>query len=351
MPTSIHERIKTEQTPLIDRNVATFVWKGKKAPYLVGDFTGWDDGKPIQLIKREKNIWTYELTLPIDAYIEYGYVKDNETLEDPFNPRRTSNGIGGSNQYFLMPEYKPSKLSKNVSSIAHGKVTAYDLPTEHMISGNQRKIYLYDPPNKEKVPLVVVWDGREYLRRVRLNYIVDNLIAEKRIKPIALALVSNGGQKNRTSEYACNEATLTYLMTVVIPFAKKELNLLDTETFPGEFGIVGASMGGLMALYTGGRIPQVFGKVISQSGAFTWGGYDMVVFDLLKCLNNHPLKIWMDVGIYDLSGLLESNRRMQNLLLQKNYRLTYREFDGGHNFPSWRDDIWRGLEALYGNAK
>jgi enterochelin esterase family protein len=25
----------------------------------------------------------------------------------------------------------------------------------------------------------------------------------------------------------------------------------------------------------------------------------------------------------------------------------YREFSAGHNYTAWRDDIWRGLEAMF----
>jgi enterochelin esterase family protein len=64
-----------------------------------------------------------------------------------------------------------------------------------------------------------------------------------------------------------------------------------------------------------------------------------------------PLKIWRDVGKYDLPGLLESNQRMKDMLIQKGYPLAYREYNAGHNYAAWRDEIWRGLEALYGIQK
>jgi len=351
MAGSILKLLKTELTPIITNNIATFVWKGRTAPALVGDFTGWDDGNPIKLVKSGAGLWTYQLIFPTDAYIEYAFLKGEESLSDPLNPRLTPNGVGGYNNYFHMPGYKPTDLAGKHRQNPHGTIAQHIIRSEYFISGNHRAVYLYQPPGTEPVPLVVVWDGQEYLHRARLNYIVDNLIALRRIRPIALALVSNGGQKSRMSEYACNEATLAFLMTEVLPLATKELNLLDIDTFPGEFGVLGASMGGLMALYTGTRIPQVFGNVLSQSGAFSWAGFDMVVFDLLERGEIRPLRIWMDVGIYDLPGLLASNQRMQTLLTQRGYPLTYREYNAGHNYPAWRDDIWRGLEALYGFAK
>ncbi len=53
----------------------------------------------------------------------------------------------------------------------------------------------------------------------------------------------------------------------------------------------------------------------------------------------------MDAGHYE--WLLDSNRQMYALLKEKKYKVKYHEFSGGHNFTAWRDDIWRGLEALF----
>ena len=70
-------------------------------------------------------------------------------------------------------------------------------------------------------------------------------------------------------------------MECVLPLAAERLRLLDARTLPGAYGVLGVSMGGLMALYLGLRLPQVFGRVLSQSGAFwsgpqQWGATDLV---------------------------------------------------------------------------
>ena len=59
----------------------------------------------------------------------------------------------------------------------------------------------------------------------------------------------------------------------------------------------------------------------------------MVVFDLLQQGDVRPIKIWLDVGLYDLAGLLVSNQRMKAMLNQRGYSLTYREYHAGHNYP------------------
>jgi enterochelin esterase-like enzyme len=100
-----------------------------------------------------------------------------------------------------------------------------------------------------------------------------------------------------------------------------------------------------MSFYTGLRMPDVFGKVLSQSGAFMFESRDFAVVDLVKHQQSPEINIWMDVGQLDV--LLEDNQNMYELLQDKQYNVTYREFSGGHNFTAWRDDVWRGLEALF----
>ncbi|NJD60383.1 MAG: esterase family protein, partial [Anaerolineae bacterium] len=251
MPDQINSYLKTNSTPIIDNDLVTFVWKGKTAPHLVGDFTGWDEDKPAVMEKHSNGIWTYTLSFPGDAYIEYGYIKDGEPILDPHNPRKTSNGIGGDNNYFSMPGYRPSTLNRRKRNIVHGLVSRHELSTGYLIAGRKRTVHLYHPPPVGPVPLIVVWDGQDYLLRLRLNNMVDTLIAEGRLQPVALAFIDNAGEDFRTAEYACSDATLAFLMLEVLPLAKMELDLINIEQNPGAYGVLGASMGGLMAMYTG----------------------------------------------------------------------------------------------------
>jgi enterochelin esterase-like enzyme len=209
--------------------------------------------------------------------------------------------------------------------------------------GAERTVYLYEPPVAGPVPLVVVFDGTDYLRRARLNTIVDNLIAGKHIRPFAMAMVQNGGQA-RVLEYSCSEATLGFLTECVLPLAKREVDLVPPEVEP--YGVIGASLGGLMALYTGLRLPKIFGKVLSQSGAFGMPEVGFAMMDLIRYAPRPPIRTWMEAGRFE--WLLEGNRQMHGLLREKGYPVEFREFSGGHNYTAWRNDIHMGLEALFG---
>ena len=104
-------------------------------------------------------------------------------------------------------------------------------------------------------------------------------------------------------------------------------------------------MGGLMALYTAIRFPEIFGKVISQSGAFCLPDLEFVLTDLIRYFPKKEVNIWMDAGRFET--LHKSNRAMKTLLDGKGYPVKYQEFSGGHNTTSWRDHISRGLEYLF----
>lgn len=337
-------------TPVIENDSATFLREGKKPPTLLGDFTDWEDGAPALMRKIAPRLWAYTLPLPADAYIEYAFLDGAEHLPDPFNPRLVSNGMGKYNHWFGMPAYAPTPLARRKPGIARGVVTRHRLATQGMALGQERTVWLYRPElppgaSAEPYPLLVVWDGREFLRQASLAALLDNLIAQRRIRPVALALLDHGRQA-RFVEYACSEATLCFLQEALLPLARRELNLLDTGSHPGAFGVMGASMGGVMSLFAGMRMPQIFGRVLSLSGAFTLYGRDAVVYDLARAGAADALKIWMNVGRFE--WLLDTNRRMSDLLHGQSLPLQYRETNAGHNYTAWRDDLWRGLEFLFG---
>jgi enterochelin esterase-like enzyme len=342
MPQHLLKRAQLEGTPLIDGDKATFVWHGPDAPQLVGDMNRWDFRHPIELCHAAPEVWTHTVKLLRDAYIEYAFVRDGQPVPDQFNANAAPNGYGGLNHYFYMSG-GPTPLIQRQRGVKRGLVTRHVIESD-LFYGNRRAIYLYQPPTDQPSPLIVVFDGRDYLRRVRLPHMVDNLIAQERIQPVALAMIDHGGPA-RIQEFSASEAIIGAVLTKVLPLAKANLHLTE----PGDYGVLGASLGGLLALTIGLRYPKIFNRVLSQSGSFTLRGYDTLVFDLVRAKFNRQAKIWLDVGRYEV--LKSTNRHMRDWLATMNYEAAYREFHGGHNYPAWRDDVWRGLEALFPPAR
>jgi enterochelin esterase-like enzyme len=356
MPTNLMQQARAGAPLIEDMGAAelrvTFVWKGRAAPQLIGDFNEWGGsdplapGAPLELSEREPGVWTSDLTLPRDAYMEYAYVLHGRRMPDPLNPNSVSNGVGDRNNFFYMPDAAPTPLARRARGVPHGTLMRLVLEAGDVLVGERRPIFLYQPAAEGPYPLVVVLDGRDYLRRAGLPNMIDNLIAQGRIRPVALAL-ADSSLTARYLEYACSEATVSFLADHLLPFARQHLHLTDArDGAVAAHAIVGSSMGGVMALYAALRVPEVFGKVISQSGAFQAAGRDFVIFDLVRHGSPRPVDVWMDAGRYEF--LLDCNRRMHEALTTRGYNVTYREYNAGHNFPAWRDDLWRGLESLYG---
>ena len=350
---SLLRRARDHGNPVIQGNRATFLWEGEQAPLLISDSTDWEE-RP-KIFKRlspgskrndAQTVWSASLTVPRDAYVEYAFLDPDsqEHILDPYNQHSISNGLGDRNNFFYMPETMPSPFSVHRADVRTGTLTRHRVDTWLMQDDGERDVYLYAPSAKGPFPLLVVYDGPDYLHRGRLTTIVENLIADKRIRPIAIAFLQNG-RARRNAEYICSDATISWLDMEVLPLARKHLRLINLKEQPGSFGVLGASAGGIGAMYTGLRMPDVFGKVLCQSGVFTLEGRDLAAVDLVRYRHAHDLKIWMDVGVLD--DLLEDNRRMSRLLQEQEYNVTYREFSGGHNYTSWRDDIWRGLEEMF----
>jgi enterochelin esterase family protein len=332
--------------PIVDGDLATFVWNGPSAPKLMGDFNGWDATTALELDRVTKNQWARTLQFTRSTYMEYAFVRNGRRVRDPGNPNVTPNGIGHYNNYVYMPDAAPTVWAKPAKGVKRGKLTRHVLQSKGLTVSSTREMWLYAPATKDPAPLLVVYDGQDYLKRAMLNVIADNLIAGKRIQPIAIAFIANGGGASRMLEYGCSEMTLLLLKHVVVPLVAEQVKLVDLGRQPGAFGVLGASMSGLMALYTGLRMPQVFGKVISQSGAFEMGEDVMVTTPLVQHGPPQPIHVWMDAGRYE--WLREANHRMFYQLQSRGYDVAYRDYDAGHNYPAWRDELPDALMAHFG---
>jgi enterochelin esterase family protein len=345
MANSWLERAKREGTPLIDGSCATFIFAGAEAPRLLGDFNGWEGHDEAPMDAAGDGVWVKHLELPADAYVEYIFHVGDERHHDSFNRRRVPNGLGKHNNFCYMPAARPAAELKRQANAPTGWLESYKLASGGYLGSRTRRVTLYAPPVEQAVPLVVVYDGSDYLRLAGLAVIVDNMIAQGQIEPLALAFIDHGNDA-RTLEYACAEATLNFVLMQVLPLAREKLNLVDPLERRGSYGVIGASMSGLMSLFTGLRLPQIFGRVVAQSGAYSLDGYDYVVWDLARSQELASLRVWMDAG--SMEYLAECSRDMSQLLQARGVGCVYREYAGGHNYTVWRNDLPQALRYLYG---
>ena len=335
------------RNPVIEGRKVTLLWQGETALDVISDLHGWE-ANPRQMEPDGPGMWRFCFDLDEDSYLEYAFYnpQSKKRYLDPLNPKRVYNGVGGHNHFFYMPGAMASPLTRPAAGGLRGKVARYTVPAQNLTTSKTRTIYLYQPPVSEAVPLLAVYDGIDYFKRGKLAEIIDNLIAEKRIRPIAVAFLQNAGRA-RAVEYACAETTLAFLTRTVLPLAAQELKLVDFEKHPGIHGVMGASMGGLMSVYTALCLPQVFGRALSQAGAFVIWDNETITMQMVRYMPRADVRLWLDCGKLDF--LREASQQMSGLLQEHNYDFTYRENGGAHNYTTWRDHCDSGLEALFGD--
>lgn len=239
---------------------------------------------------------------------------------------------------------------------AKGNLSAYHFTSK--LLKNQREIWVYTPAsyniNSSAYPLLIVFDGQAYTSELIPGpAILDNLIAEKQIPPLVAVFISSIDQPSRNLELPCYEPFTNSLTKELLPWVYAHYHVSKN---PEQTIIAGSSYGGLAASYAALRNPQLFGKVLSQSGAFWWkpsgSKSDRWLISQYESAPKLPIQFYLDVGDEETDespermSMVKVNRLFSDLLLRKGYAVTYEVFKGGHEYECWRKTFATGLIAL-----
>jgi hypothetical protein len=85
---------RTAGNPIVQNEIATFLWQGKTPVLLIDDMHNWDDA-PQPMVHAAPDLWSVTLQLPPDAYLEYAFIdpKTGQRVEDPLNSKKVRNGL------------------------------------------------------------------------------------------------------------------------------------------------------------------------------------------------------------------------------------------------------------------
>ena len=243
---------------------------------------------------------------------------------------------------------------------AQGTVSQHSIPSR--IYGHPRTVWVYTPAGYKSGPtgysLIVAFDGEDYHGdTMRLPKILDSLTAAGKMPAMVALMVDNSSGAARLSDLANQPAFAEFLATEVIPWLRRQYNVTRD---PRRTIVTGSSAGGLAASFVALVHPEVFGNVLSQSGAY-WRG---------AAASNSPPWEWqtgqyyarprkdvrfvIDVGagethraLGDGPVFIEAVRRFRDALKSKGYEVTYTEVPGGQHAPQfWRPRLPIDLVAL-----
>ena len=346
------------------------------APSVAQPVRKYDDkgAPPFKLLKEGENP-------PLDAY-------DNFVIgpKYPAAPERTKvKGVPEGKVFQFEIDSKDTKLfNPGIKRDKFGTVDPKNPKTlivETKPFDYKRKVGVYVPAQYKEgteAPFMVVHDGPGQANGYKT--ILDNLIHQKRIPPIVLIAIANGGGDaqghERGKEYDnMNGDYATYIENEVLPRVEKTCNVKLTKDPDGR-AAMGNSSGGSAALIMAWFRNDLYHRVLTTSGTFVnqawpfdekfpggaWGFHETLIAKEPK----KPIRIFLSVGDKDLLNpnvmrddmhdWVEANHRMAKVLKEKGYEYQYLFCQGaGHGIGNAQNQflphaiewVWKG----YGEKK
>lgn len=288
---------------------------------------------------------------------------------DPLNPHRQvfpagEDSFSGDKDFFVsvlaLPDAPPQPWLMPWSGVTPGQMEQHRFRSE--ILSNERLISIYTPagyqPDGEPYSLLVLFDRWAYAEVMATPTVLDNLIAAGAVQPVVAVMVSHINFEVREGEMqCCNPAFVEFLAQELLPWVRRRYHV-TTDALRTVVG--GMSAGGLVAAYAGLRHPEIFGKILCQSGAFHWKPDDELEYEWLNrqfaASPRLPLSFFLEAGLLEDVGvdeigtsILTGSRRLRDILRAKGYAVHYSEFNGPHVFVCWQGSIADGLLALIGS--
>jgi predicted alpha/beta superfamily hydrolase len=166
----------------------------------------------------------------------------------------------------------------------------------------------YDSQTEARFPVLFMLDGQNAFNHPEsaifntwcANTAMDTLAAEGALQPWIIVGIDHTA--GRMEEYSLwpdqaqgtdgkGEAFIDFLVNHLKPYIDQTYR---TRTQPCWTAVLGASMGGLMALILGKRQPDVFGRIGAVSPTVMWAGG--AVFGLWDGPTDRWLRLYMDTG-------------------------------------------------------
>ncbi len=315
--------------------------------------------EPMPMQKDDTGVWIVNTApLPPDYY-GYSILVDGQRSIDPYNPLLKPNLLSTENMVHVQG---PPSLPWELNDVPHGEVHHHFYRST--VAADDRDFYVYTPPgydpeSKKTYPVLYLLHGYSddasgWTAVGRANFILDNLIAQGKAKPMIVVMplgygtmeivrVGWGGIGNHPE---VREQNLTkfreLLLTEVMPKVEGEYRVMKDRN---SRAVAGLSMGGSESLLTGLNNLDKFAWV----GAFSAGGLPEPLekdFPGLDAKANQQLKLlWVACGTED--RLITANRNLREWLKSKDIHHVDIETPGMHTWMVWRRNLAEFAPLLF----
>ena len=341
------------ETVCNDDGTVTFQYKNDQAKEVLVDvqFAG---RKPMQK-DAKTGLWTITLGPAAPDMYPYCFVVDGVSIMDPDNPQYFPNeGFKNS----LLEIKSKDGLPHDIKDVPHGTIEYIHYYSKSLGGTNNAVVYL--PPNymmnfDKKYPVFYLISGTTdteevYYKVGRVNYILDNLLAQKAAKEMIIVL-PYGNPSKLLSAPEANGAPQTRfggdvfskdLINDLMPYIEKNYRTINNKDHRA---IGGFSRGGNQALFNGLSNLDKFSYLCSYSSFTSTDIED--VYDNADDTNKKIRLFWLGVGTDDF---LYGNARDYMEFLDKKGIRSVKEFTAdkfGHTWMNAKYFLTKTLPLLF----
>ena len=313
--------------------------------------------KPMAMEKDAGGVWTVTTQPLPPAIYNYYFDADGQWRLDPANPHVAIKFQNVTN-FLTLPGSSPQLWDP--ANVAHGELHHHFYTSSVVLNlpGNESDYYVYTPPGydtKAKTPYPVLYllhgfnEGPYSWTAVgRANYILDNLLAQGKIKPMIVVMPLGYGDLNYVltprSPTVTAEHTKRFqqaLLTEILPQVEATYHAARDRDHRA---IAGLSMGGQESLTIGLTNTDKFAYVIGLSSAAQGIPANPALANLNPKAANLRL-LWVSCGTED--SLSEPNHKLADWLKSKDMQVTYVQTPGVHSWIVWQDNLIHFAPLLF----
>lgn len=333
------------ETPVIEgETLAGIFWYGKAATVMInGDLQrGWTTPDALEAIPCGENTLFLKIyRVPPDARLDYLLSIDGKETPDARNPRVTPS-FYGPRSAMAMPQFRPSPWLQFRKDIRHGTIDTLSLSSTNP-SIRPRMVKVYTPPGAEaagRLPTLYVNDGIEALGLMSYTNVLDNLLADGKIRPVRVVFI---GATNEDMDLFPDKFSLLAraICDELVPVIDRSY---ATQVTPAGRAITGISVFGNLAYLTAFTRPDVFSMAAGQSTTITRGLMDLPGRAGKRQQGQRPSQLYLDVGNYDLAGgalanhsFLKANELFSQEIERNHMTCVFRTYNDGHSWANWRE--------------
>ncbi len=354
-PQRIDAFLAEHAVPIVEGRTVTFVYRGTAdAVFLQHWIFGLPSAQPFERVDGS-DLWFLTQEIPVRSRVEYKLEVQQKgvsrLIRDPLNPHLAHDPFG-ANSVCQGAEYRTPEWASTDLEARPGALERFSLHSPSL--GRAQEVTIYLPARfrrSRRYPLLVVHDGRDYLRYSSLRVVLDNLIHRLDVAPMVVALVDSS---DRLREYAADPRHSRFVAEELLPELERRFPL---DPGPAHRGLMGASFGGVASFAAACHHPGIFGRLLLQSGSFAFtdigpsrrGPAFEPVVDFVNAFRDQPRRVaerlFVSCGVYE--SLIYENRSLVPILQSTGMEVVYSEAHDGHNWENWRDRLREGLSFLF----